>query len=182
MITRRFTAVLVAATIMAGGATVLPIWPQPIQALAQSPYTSPDGDFSIAFPVTPKISARSEAGDFDPGYQIYVADDGGRSFMVRVDQYPTAIPVPVPNQRTYELLLHAHALERSSRLVSMAPVQFAGRPAIQGVFTTVDGATEQMRVLIVGHRLYQVSYTHADGAGTPGEGDALMDSFKVTAR
>src|SRR5665213_2790392 len=108
MMTRRVTAFLVAATITAAGAAVLPIWPQPIQASAQSPYTSPDGDFSVTFPVTPKISARAEAGDFDPGYRIYVADDGGRSFMVRVDQYPTSIPVPAPNQRTYELLLHAH--------------------------------------------------------------------------
>ena len=101
--------------------------------------------------------------------------------MVRVDQYPAGIPVPAANPRTYQLLLGAHAMESASRLVSTQSVPFGAFPGEEGVFTDQAGATEKRRVVMKGHRLYQVSYTHAERPETSAVGDAFLASFRIPA-
>ena len=151
------------------------------QAAADA-YTSPDHDFSAAFPADPKVVSHPPASSDAPGDWTYSARSGGGDFTVRVDQYPAGIPVPKPNQRTYELLLAGHARQTASQLESPTLIKVGGLPALQGVFTTAGGGAEKMYVLMSGRRLYQVSYTHAEAAEMARAGDAFLESFKVLGR
>ncbi len=179
---RQWRLALVALAISASGAAILAETSAPAQVSAQSAFTSPEGDFTVSFPVSPEVSSHTPAGKFDSGFRTYVAEDHGATFSVRVDQFPSGIPVPKPTQRSYELTLRGHAVEHSSRLVSTGPALLSGQAAMQGEFTTESGATERMRILTLGHLVYQVSYAHPDGVGAPGDGDAFLDSFRIMSR
>ena len=100
-------------------------------------------------------------------------------FSVRVDQYPKSIPVPDPSERAYRLLLRAHAYERSSRLVSATPVKIGALDGLEGAFASDAGGPEQMRVVMVGHRVYQISATLPDGAADPAPAGAFLASFRT---
>ncbi len=147
-------------------------------AWPQSLFTSPQRDFVVAFPKPPEIAGRGAETDDASGYHIYSANGGHGAFEVRVDQYPKAIPVPAPDPQAYEMILRAYAVQTSSRLEATTPVELGGRPALQGQFAHATGATEIRRVLMVGHKIFQVSYT--DHAATDSSGAAFLDSFKVT--
>jgi len=174
---RHFSIVLTVATIAT--AMVLPNWPENAGTWAQSVYTYPDSDFSIAFPGPPDVDAHAPQNDDAPGSWTYLVKENGISFSVRIDQYPKSIRVPDPTPFTYQLLLRGHAVETSSRLVSTGPVLLGKKPALQGVFASSNGGTELRRVLMVGHRVYQVSYS-TEGPADPGQGAAFLDSFKLS--
>jgi hypothetical protein len=152
-------------------------WPERTEAWAQSTYTSPSGDFSVAFPAVPQAAAHLPANGDDPGFRTYVAQSNGGSYQVRVDEYPKSIPPPPPSQKAYELMLRAYAVEGSGHLASVAPVQLGGRAGAEGVITYPSGDTERRRVVMVGRLIYQVSYTHAEAVGTSGDGSAFLESF-----
>ena len=178
---RRQSTRLLAAFAAAGAASLsgdLQAWP----VQAQSVFTSPDREFSVAFAAPPKVDSHPPRSEDAAAYWIYSVDDGGGAFLVRVDQYPAGIPVPAPNPRTYELLLGAHAMESSSRLVSIASIAIGAFPAVEGVFTDPAGVTEKRRVVMAGHRLYQIAYTHAERAGVAAAGDAFLASFRIPGR
>ena len=179
---RRYNKVLAAAVIAMAGAAVLPVWPQVAMAQAQSTYAAPDGDFSVAFPGPPEVAGHAPESDTAPGFWTYRAQDGHAAYLVRVDLYPKAIRVPAPNPRTYEFTLRAYATESSSQLVSTAPVQFGDRVGLEGVFTYASGLTELRRVVMVGHRVYQVAYTQTDSAAPAGQGAAFLGSFVLVPR
>ena len=151
-------------------------------ARAQSVFDSPDRDFSVTFPASPKVESHPPRNEDAAAYWIYSVDFGGGSFLVRVDQYPAGIPVPAPNPRTYQLLLGVHAAESSSRLVSSESVPIGAFPAAQGVFADPVGVTEKRRVVMAGHRVYQIAYTHAERADVAAAGDAFLASFRIPAR
>jgi hypothetical protein len=178
--TRHFTGVLMAAT--AAAAVVLPIWPENTAARAQSVYTSPASDFSVAFPGPPEVQAHPPESPDSPGYWTYAGKANGVSLLVRNDQYPASIRVPEPTPRMYELLLRGYAVQTSSRLLSTGAALLGGKPALQGVFAASAGATELRRVLIVGRRVYQVSYVYAEGLGDAAQGAAFLDSFQLSPR
>ena len=146
------------------------------------PFESPSQDFRVSFPTMPLMTGHAPADDDDSGSWIYAVRLNGRSFMVRIDQYPNHIRVPAPNQRTYELLLRAHAEESSSRLVLVKPVEVAGLAGLQGDFVDARGADELVRVLMVGRRIYQLSYTLPPGGDGGEQGDGFLTSFQITAR
>ena len=164
MSTRWLTALLMTA------ALALP-------ALAAPRYDSPEHDFSVAFPSAPVVEGRRSAGDDDSSWAIYDVQDHGAVFRVRVDRYPASLPAPKPDKTTYQLLLRGHAVESASRLVSSGPVRLGGHPAMQGVFAGGDGGRQQMRVLMLGRRVYQVSYSGPDEAAA-----AFLDSFRLSGR
>ena len=182
MSTRRLTIVLMTAAIAATGASLLPIWPQSTAAVARSRYTPQEGDFSVSFPVEPVVDGRRAVNDDDSSFRTYVAADEGGAFAVRVDQFPQSIRAPALDKRTYELLLRNHALETSSRLLSITPARLGGRAVLQGVFANKTGSEEHMRVLMVGRRVYQVSYTSAGGPAFAEAGAAFLESFRSAGR
>ena len=141
---------------------------------------APAQGFSASFPAPPQVTGHAPAGDNDAGYWIYAARSGGGSWAIRVDQYPSDIRVPAPDQRTYDLLLRAHAGESASRLQAVKTVQVAGLPGREGDFVNEKGDSERVRVVMVGRRIYQVSY--AAGVGGGEQGDAFLTSFQIDAR
>ena len=174
----RTTTVQMVTAIAAGLAILAPSW----TAFARPPYTSPERDFSVAFPAAPKIDAHPAQNQDASAYWIYSAERHGGAFLVRVDQYPAGIPVPEPTRRIYELLLGAHAKESSSRLISIQSVPLGAFPSLQGVFTDDTGAIEKRRVVMAGHRLYQIFYTHAERTEVSAVGDAFLASFQIPGR
>ena len=181
---RRYAKLLfVAATaVIAASAAALPDWPHAAEALAQLDYVSPEGDFSVGFPGPPEVAGRAPESDTAPGFWTYRAQDDHAAYQVRVDVYPKAIRVPAPNPRTYEFILRAHATESSGQLVSTAPVQIGDRVGMEGVFTYPSGLTEVLRVVMAGHRVYQVTYTQADAGAPVGQGGAFLGSFVFIPR
>lgn len=169
MWTRRHTVILMMAAIAA-------------PAMAASRFDSPEHDFSVAFPADPVIEGRRAANDDDSSYAIYDLQDNGVAYTVRMDRFPTSLPPPAPDMRTYTLMLRSHARESASRLVSTAPARLGGRDAVEGIFVRDDGARQQMRVLLIGRRVYQVSYTGPDGAESAATGAAFLDSFRIAER
>ena len=151
-------------------------------AIAASRYDSPEHDFSVAFPADPVVEGRRAANDDDSSYAIYDLQDNGVAFTVRVDRFPSSVPAPKPEQNTYELTLRSHARESGGRLVSMTPARLAGRAAMQGIFAGSNGVQQQMRVVSVGRRVYQVSYTGPEGAASAATGAAFLESFRAVER
>ena len=177
---RRLTNILIAMGF--AGAAATSNWPQQTEAWAQSTYASPSGDFSIAFPAVPQTAGHVPANGDDPGFRTYVVQSDGGSYQVRVDEYPKNIPVPSPNPKTYEFMMRSYAVENSGRLASVVPIQVAGRAGVEGVITFPSGVTERRRAVMVGHLIYQISYTHTEGVGSSGDGSAFFESFNLTAR
>ena len=173
--------------VLAASAAVASVWavsPDSAEragAWAQALFTSPEQDFSVAFPRSPSVDGRVPESDDASGYRIFQARDDGGLFQVRVDQYPRGIRVPMPDAYTYGLILRAYAVESSSRLVSTSPAQLGGHPALEGLFVGGAGARELRRVLMLGRRIYQVSYTRSDGGGDRETGTAFLESFKLVS-
>ena len=165
--------------VAASAAAVLPAWPDQTEAWAQSLFTSAQGGFSVAFPRQPKVAGHlAERGDVS-GSVAYQAEDDRGSFLVRVDEYPKGIRIPDPDPYVYELILRAYAVQTSARLVSTTPVRLGGYTALQGLIAHDGEARELRRVLMVGRRIYQISYTQAAGADAAGPGPAFLDSFRI---
>ena len=169
---RRIAKVLAATAAVLTYSGVGEAWPKSL-------FTSPQRDFVVAFPSHPEIAGRGAENEDASGYRVYSAGGAHDAFEVRVDQYPKTIPVPAPDPQTYELILRAYAVQTASRLEATTPVQFDGHLGLQGRFVHATGATEIRRVLMVGHKIYQVSYT--DHAAADPAGTAFLDSFKLTS-
>lgn len=145
-------------------------------AYAQAAYTAPEGDFSAAFPAAPTVNAEAPATRNDPGFRSYLVEQDGRAFLVSIDEYPQAIPVPSPSPVAYTLLLRAHAKETSATLSQTREVSIAGRKAMEGSYLKPDGGLELRRVLMVGRQVFQVSFSGP--AGGEAEGQAFVESFR----
>jgi len=148
---------------------------------ARPTFEAPSQGFSASFPAPPQVIGHGPAGDDDSGYWIYAGRSNGASYTVRIDQYPNSIRVPAPDERAYDLLLRAHAVESSSRLKSEKSVGVGGLAGLEGDFVGEAGGGEHMRVVMVGRRIYQISYTPAAGDGGE-QGDAFLASFQINPR
>ena len=76
--------------------------------------------------------------------------------------------------------MRAHADEDSSRLVSTRAARLAGRPCLEGTFTDAQDTVETVRVLMLGDRIFKLTYAHADGDDDPAAAAAFFGSFKLT--
>ncbi len=101
--------------------------------------------------------------------------------MVTVDEYPQNVLPPEPNEAVYNRLLESYAKADPASLKSTRPTRLAGRPCLEGAYMDGDGNVQLIRVLMLGDRIYQVTYIHADGVDSPGAGDAFFNSFKILA-
>ena len=151
-----------------------------LDAWAQSRFTSSEKDFSVAFPRPPAIERRGAETDDASGYRSYLARDGQRAFLVQVDQYPRGIPVPAPDPEAYELILRAYAVASASRLKSTTPVRLSGYEGLQGSFARPAGGAEIRWVVMVGRRIYQLSYAGVDADDVAASAPAFLDSFTLT--
>ena len=181
----QLTAILAAASLTGsgvghGGTLLASNLPARVATWTQAAWTSEPREFTADFPATPQVQGRAAENPDDSSFRSYQIQADGRGYLVRVDEYPASIRVPDPSPRAYAMILRVHAAEMGGHLVSTTPITLAGRPATEGRFETPAGVTEVRRVLQVGHRVYQVAYTHTPAAGSAAEGDAFLESFKLT--
>ena len=148
---------------------------------AQDPYRAPEGDFIVMFPMTPTVQSRPAHRSNDIAERRYADEENGRTFMVTVDEYPQNVLPPEPNEAIYDRLLRSYAKADPASLKSTRPTRLAGRPCLEGAYMDADGNVQLIRVLMLGDRIYQVTYVHADGVDAPGAGDAFFNSFKILA-
>ena len=146
-----------------------------------APFTPPEGDFSVAFPGPPSAHAAPAKRMSDVAYRRYVDQERDRAFIVDVAAYPEGDLPPSPDGAIYDRLMRSHADEDSSKLVSTRAARLAGRPCLEGTFTDPQGNIEVMRVLMVGDRIFKLSYAYADGVEDPAAPAAFFGSFKLTA-
>lgn len=150
-------------------------------ATAQEPYRAPEGDFTVVFPMTPMVQTRPAHRSNDVAERRYADEENGRTFMVTVDDYPQNVLPPEPDEGIYDRLLRSYAKGDPASLKSTRPTRLAGRPCLEGAYMDPDGNVQLIRVLMLGDRIYQVTYIHADGVDAPGAADAFFNSFKILA-
>jgi hypothetical protein len=149
-------------------------------ASAQQAYRPQEGDFVVDFPMPPAVQTRPARRSKDIAQRRYVDEENGRIFSIAVDEYPDGILPPSPTESTYDRVLRLLAGEDPQTLKATKPSRLSGRPCLEGRFEDGDGDVRTVRVLILGDRVYQVSYIHADGVDPPGGGEAFFNSFKLT--
>ncbi len=150
-------------------------------AWTQDGFHPAEGDFTAAFPATPAVQTQPARRSKDVGYRRYLDEENGSAFMVSVDEYPPGVLPPAPNEAIYDRILKSLAKDDPESLKSTRPARLSGRPCLEGLYQNAEGAIQVARVLIIGDRIYRVSYTHNDGVDPPGVQDAFFNGFKITA-
>jgi hypothetical protein len=148
---------------------------------AQAVFRAQEGDFAVTFPMAPTVQTKPARRSRDIAQRRYIDDENGRVFSVAVDEYPDGVLPPAPTESTYDRVLTMLAGDDPQSLKSTRPARLAGKPCLEGRFEDVDGDVRIVRVLIIGNRVYQVSYIHAENLDPPGEADTFFTSFKITA-
>ena len=160
---------IVAASALAGAARA-----------QSSPYSPPEGDFSVDFPAQPEVQIRPAHRSHDIGHRRYVEQEPTRALVVAIDDYPDGELPQSADAGVYDKMLRARADNDSAQLVSTRPARLSGRPCLEGRLVDMNGVVEEVRVLLVGDRLYQLSFVHPDGADPAGADTAFFGSFRIT--
>ncbi len=147
-------------------------------AAAETPFSPAEKDFTVAFVAAPMIQPESFVDKAVGEFRGYVAEQGGETFALTVDAYPSSVPAPTPTQAIYQRLVWAHAREPGMAMVSERSATLSGLPSWEGTYRTSAGKTEVRRILMVGRRIYQLSDT-ADQADGGAHAEAFFNSFKV---
>lgn len=146
-------------------------------ALAAVTYSPPEADFRILMPATPSAEVQPARSIDDASFRRYAAEAAEGAFALTVDRYPDSIRVPQATQSMYERMLWAHAKEKGLTLTGSRPVLLSKLPGAEGRFAAADGTVEVRRILMLGGRIYQLSYVAKPGAS--GSGEAFFASFQV---
>ena len=147
---------------------------------AQALYSPPEGDFQIAFPETPQVASRPANRSKDVALRRYVAQEPSRAMIVSIEDFPQGDLPPSADAGIYDRVLRMLAEEHMGRLVSTRAARLAGRPCLEGQITGDGGETEIVRVLMLGDRMYQVTYALPEGAEAQGADAAFFASFRIT--
>ena len=149
-------------------------------ASAQTLYSPPEGDFAVAFPEAPSVQSRPANRFKDVASRRYVDQEGGRALIVSIEDYPDGILPASADGGVYDHLLRSIAEDRGAMLVSTRAARLAGRPTLEGTLDNPGGDTEIIRTLMIGDRVYQLTYALPEGADPAGADAAFFDSFKIT--
>jgi hypothetical protein len=148
-------------------------------AAAQALYAPPEADFTIAFQSPPTVQVKPAERSHDIGRRRYVDQEPTHLFMVSIDEYPDGALPQLVDAGVYDHILRDHAGDNPNRLVSTRPARLSGRPCLEGFFRNPDDTVEQIRVLMIANRIYQLAYIHAQGAEQPEAAAAFFNSFKI---
>ncbi len=159
---------------------VLLAWTAASAISAQGPYAPPEADFSIAFPAAPTVQSRPAHRSHDVAYRRYVDQEPSRALIVAIDDYPEGSLPPSPDGGVYDKLLRNRAADDQAQLMSTKPARLSGHPSLEGTLVDMNGNVEVVRVLMLGDRLYQLTYVHPDGADPAGADAAFFSSFRIT--
>ena len=146
---------------------------------AQSLYSPPEGDFQIAFPDAPQVQSRPANRSKDIAARRYVVEQPGRALIVAIDDYPQGNLPASANSTVYERLLQTHADNEDGRLLDTKAARLSGLPCLEGSIET-KGAVEIIRVLLIGDRVWELTYAMPEGVDPQGRDNAFFNSFKIT--
>jgi len=149
-------------------------------AAAQALYSPPEGDFSVAFPDTPAVRDQPAQRSKDIGVRRYVDQEPGRAMVVSIEDYPDGALPAAADGGVYDHMLRGLAEDRNGQLISTRAARLAGRPCLQGRIMDPSGDVEIIRILMIGDRIYQLTYALPEGADAKGADQAFFDSFKIT--
>ncbi len=151
-------------------------------AVAQSLYSPPEGDFQVAFPDAPSVQMRPANRSKDIAARRYVVQEANRAMIVSIDDYPQGNLPPSANSAVYEHMLHNHADDEEGRLLDTKAARLAGLPCLEGSIETKSGALEIVRILLIGDRVWELTYAVPEGADPAGADGAFFGSFRITKR
>ncbi len=147
---------------------------------AQALYSPPEADFQIAFPDAPQVSIRPANRSKDVASRRYVDQQQSRALFVSILDFPQGDLPPSADAGVYDRVLRNLADDRRGRLIGTRAARLAGRPCLEGQIMDSDGAVEIVRVLMIGDRLYEVTYALPEGAEPQGADAAYFASFRIT--
>ena len=150
-------------------------------AWAQALYSPPEGDFSVAFAATPLAKVQPAKRSKDVTYRRYVDQEPDRALVVTVDEYPDGVLPQLVDAGVYDHVLRDRAENTGMELVSTRAARLAGRPCLEGTFKDANDTVEVVRVLMLGGRIYQLTYARAAQADQPAAAAAFFNSFKLNA-
>ena len=148
---------------------------------AQVDNAGPLVDFAAAFPTAPSVQAHEPENGNDSGSWIYDCTQNGATMRVQIDQFPGNIRVPAPTIAMYQLLLRTYAAKEHWSLQSARPVQMGEFSGLEGHLQNDRGETETRRILMVGRRVFQISYRQTGDAGAD-DAHRFLESFRITPR
>ncbi len=149
-------------------------------APAQALYAPPEADFSVAFAAAPSVQVKPAKRSHDIAYRRYVDQEPTHVFIVAIDEYPDGALPQLVDAGVYDHILRDRAGDDPTRLVSTRAARLAGRPCLEGTFKNADDTVEVVRVLLVGEKVYQLTYVHPEGAEQPETAAAFFNSFRIT--
>ena len=149
---------------------------------AQALYSPPEGDFSIAFPDQPQVQSRPANRSKDVATRHYVDQLPSRALIVSIEDYPDGVLPIAADAGIYDHMLRDLAVDRNGRLISTRAARLAGKPCLEGQIMDSVGDVEIVRVLLIGDRVYQVTYALPEGAETNGADAAFFNSFRITPK
>jgi hypothetical protein len=148
-------------------------------ASAQALYSPPEGDFAVAFAEPPSVQSRPANRSKDIAVRRYVDQGRARALIVSIEDYPDGILPASADAGVYEHLLRSIAEDHSAMLVTTRAARLAGRPCLEGVLSQPGADTEIIRVLMIGERVYELTYALPEGADPAGGDQAFFNSFKI---
>jgi hypothetical protein len=148
-------------------------------ASAQALYSPPEGDFSVAFDGAPSVQAQPAKKSRDVGFRRYVDQSGARALVVAIDQYPQGGLPQLVDAGVYDHLLRDHAESSGAQLVFTKPARLAGKPCLEGAFKDSNDEVELVRVLIIGDRIWRLTYAYPAAVDQAGAPNAFFSSFKI---
>ena len=176
-----FVAAAAVASLTATSPPVQERLPEWRLVAAQAETTAPLMDFKVAFPAPPSVQSHAPETGTDSGAWTYVCVQDHATMRVQIDEFPASIRVPAPNPTTYQMLLRTYATKVGARLMSTRPVQVGEFTGIEGQLQDDQGGSELRRVLMVGRRVFQVSYSQSGGTA-PDDARRFLESFRLSPR
>ncbi len=147
---------------------------------AQSLYSPPEGDFQVAFPDAPSVQSRPANRSKDIAARRYVVQQPSRAMIVAIDDYPQGNLPAAANAAVYERMLRNRADDEEGRLLDTKAARLAGRPCLEGSIETKGGALEIVRILLIGDRVWELTYAVPEGIDPAGGDSAFFGSFRIT--
>ncbi|HEY5412648.1 MAG TPA: hypothetical protein VIJ94_18160 [Caulobacteraceae bacterium] len=147
---------------------------------AQALYSPPEGDFQVAFPDAPSVQVKPAHRSKDVASRHYVDQQPSRAMVVVIDDYPDGTLPTAADGGVYDRMLSTRAENDDGKLVSTRAARLSGHPCLEGAITNGAGDLEIVRVLMIGNRIYELTYGLPGGADPAGADTAFFNSFKIT--
>ncbi len=148
-------------------------------AAAQALYSPPEGDFQVAFPEAPQVASRPANRSKDVALRRYVLQEPSRAMILSIEDFPPGNLPAAADGAVYDRMLRNLADDNMGRLIATRPARLSGRPCLEGRITDDKGTVEIVRVLMVGERMYQLTYALPEDADPQGADVAFFASFKI---